>query len=72
MYVCMYVLLVSIQSTVVKAVMEHFKFKISVSWTVAGIGNTAFLEVYIKLYILIVQDRPSSVIMLIGGSATQG
>jgi hypothetical protein len=29
---------------VVKAVMENFKFKISLSWTVDGIENPAFLE----------------------------
>jgi hypothetical protein len=40
----MYILLTSMQSTVVKAVMEHFKFKISLSWTVAGIEKPASLE----------------------------
>jgi hypothetical protein len=40
----MYVLLASVQSTVVKAVMEHFKFKICLSWTAAGIQTPASLE----------------------------
>jgi len=54
--VCVYILLASVKSTVVKAVMEHFKFKISLSWTVAGIENPASLESLIRLYILLVQD----------------
>ena len=44
MYVCMYILLASVQSMILKAVMEHFKFKVSLSWTVAGIENPASLE----------------------------
>ena len=44
MYICMYILLASVQSMVVKAVMEHFKFKISLSWTVTGIENPASPE----------------------------
>jgi len=54
--VCVYILLASVKSTVVKAVMEHFKFKISLSWTLAGIENPASLESLIRLYILLVQD----------------
>jgi hypothetical protein len=40
----MYIQLASVQRKVVKAVMEHFKFKISLSWTVDGIENPASLE----------------------------
>jgi hypothetical protein len=44
MYVCMYILLASMQSMVVKVVMEHFQFKIPLSWTVAGIENPPSLK----------------------------